>query len=209
MNCQQFQEVLPYIIESGGNQEAQKHLDTCPSCSELVRDLQYIAEQAKLLLPMHDPSPRVWAGIEQSLNRQGMLQEGRLSLLGHTTTISTQSKSWTPIGWMMALIASAAFAVLLINYRPQLPPMQSSSQNNMDAQPVVTDDQILISQLAQRAPAERKAYEDSLRGVNAYITDAQAAVEQDPDDVAARARLLDARQQKEMLYEMATVRGLP
>jgi hypothetical protein len=209
MNCQQFQEVLPYIIESGGNQEALKHLETCPSCAELVRDLQYIAQQAKLLLPMHDPSPRVWEGIEQSLNRQGMLQEGRLSLLGHTTTISTQSKSWTPLGWMMALIASAAFAVLLINYRPQLPPIQSSSQNNMDAQPVVTDDQILISQVAQRAPAERKAYEDSLREVNAYITDAQAAVVQDPDDVAARARLLDARQQKEMLYEMATVHGLP
>ena len=132
-----------------------------------------------------------------------------MSLLGHTTTISTQSKSWTPLGWMMAFLASAAFAVLLINYRPQLPPSQSSSQNNMDAQPAVTDDQILVSQLAQRPSAERKAYEDSLREVNAYITDAQAAVEQDPEDVAARARLLDAHQQKEMLYEMATVRGLP
>ena len=108
----------------------------------------------------------------------------------------------------MALIASAAFAVLLINYRPQLPPSQSSSQN-MDAPPAVTDDQILVSQVAQRSPAERKAYEDSLREVNAYITDAQAAVNQDPEDVAARARLLDAQQQKEILYEMATVRGLP
>jgi hypothetical protein len=208
MNCQQFQEVLPYIIESGGNQEALEHLDTCPSCAELVRDLQYIAQQAKLLLPMHDPSPRVWEGIEQSLNRQGMLQEDRMSLWGHTTTISTQSKSWTPLGWMMALAASAAFAVLLINYRPQLPPIQSSSQN-MSAQPALNDDQILVSQIAQRAPEERRAYEDSLREVNAYITDAQAAVDQDPEDVAARARLLDARQQKEVLYEMATVRGLP
>lgn len=208
MNCQQFQEVLPYIIESGGNQEAQEHLETCASCAELVQDLQYIAQQAKLLLPMHDPSPRVWAGIEQSLNRQGMLQEGRLSLLGHTTTISTQAKSWTPLGWMMALAASAVFAVLLINYRPQLPAPQSSSQN-VSVQPAATDDQILVSQLSQRAPEERKAYEDSLREVNAYITDAQMAVDQDPEDVAARARLLDAHQQKEVLYEMATARGLP
>lgn len=207
MNCQQFQEVLPYIIESGGNQEAQEHLDTCPSCAELVQDLQYIAQQAKLLLPMHDPSPRVWSGIEQNLQRQGLLQEGRMSLLGHTTTITTQSKSWTPLGWMMALAASAIFAVLLINYRPQLPSSQSSSQNI--SAPAVNDDQILVSQVAQRGPAERKAYEDSLREVNAYITDAQTAVDQDPEDVAARARLLDAHQQKEMLYEMATVRGLP
>jgi hypothetical protein len=210
MNCQQFQEVLPYIIESGGNQEAEEHLQGCAACAELVQDLEYIAQQAKLLLPMHDPSPRVWAGIEQSLQRQGMLPEGRLSLLGHTTTISPQTKSWTPLGWMMALAASAVFAVLLINYRPQLPPTQTSSQN-MSAQPAVaaSDDQILVSQLSQQAPEERRAYEDSLREVNAYITDAQIAVDQDPEDAAARARLLDAHQQKEMLYEMAIVRGLP
>ncbi len=210
MNCQQFQEILPYIIESGGTREAEEHLETCQACAELVQDLEYIAQQAKLLLPMYDPSPRVWAGIEQSLQRQGMLPEGRLSLLGHTTTIPTQSKSWTPLGWAMALAASAVFAVLLINYRPQLPSTQSSSQN-MSAQTAVppSDDQVLVSQLSQQAPEERAAYEDSLREVNAYIADAQMAVDQDPEDSAARARLLDAHQQKQMLYEMAIVRGLP
>jgi len=210
MDCQQFQEILPYIIESGGNQEAEEHLEGCPPCAELVQDLEYIAQQAKLLLPMHDPSPRVWAGIERSLQRQGMLPEGRLSLLGHTTTISPQSKNWTPVGWMMALAASAVFVVLLINYRPQLPPTPISSQNaGAPSAAPAGDDQVLISQLSQQAPEERRAYEDSLREVNAYITDAQMAVDQDPEDAAARARLLDAHQQKEMLYEMAIVRGLP
>jgi hypothetical protein len=210
MNCQQFQEVLPYIIESGGNREAEEHLAGCAACAELVQDLQYIAQQAKLLLPMHDPSPRVWAGIEQSLQRQGMLPEGRLSLLGHSTIISPPSKSWTPLGWMMALAASAAFAVLLINYRPQLPPAQTSAQNVTAPQvSALSDDQVLVSRLSDRAPEERRAYEVSLREANAYISDAQMAVDQDPEDSAARARLLDAHQQKEMLYEMAIVRGLP
>jgi hypothetical protein len=175
-----------------------------------VQDLEYIAQQAKLLLPMHDPSPRVWAGIERSLQRQGMLPEGRLSLLGHTTTISPQSKNWTPVGWMTALAASALFAVLLINYKPQLPPGQTASQNIGAPSAVpASDEQVLISQLSQQAPEERRAYEDSLREVNAYIMDAQTAVDQDPEDAAARARLLDAHEQKEMLYEMAIVRGLP
>lgn len=210
MNCQQFQEVLPYIIESGGNEEEEGHLRTCPACTELVRDLEYIAQQAKLILPMHDPSPRVWAGIEDSLHRQGLIQEGRMSLLGHVTTIPTQAKNWTPLGLFMALAAMAAFAVLLINYHPQLPPAPASSQN-ISAQQATFEgaDQQLIARVSQQAPDVQRAYEDSLREVNAYITDAQQAVDQDPGDAAARAHLLDAYQQKETLYEMATVRALP
>ncbi|HEX5434717.1 MAG TPA: hypothetical protein VFY05_10805, partial [Candidatus Angelobacter sp.] len=100
MNCQQFQEVLPYIIESGGNQEEEEHLRACPACAELVQDLRYIADQAKLLLPMHDPNPRVWNNLEQSLQHEGLLSEGRMSRQGHTLTYPTptQSKSWTPFG---------------------------------------------------------------------------------------------------------------
>jgi hypothetical protein len=210
MNCQQFQEVLPYIIESGGNEEEEEHLRRCPACAELVQDLQYIAQQAKLMLPMHDPSPRVWAGIEDSLHRQGLIQEGRMSLLGHMTTIPTQSRSWTPLGWAMALAAMAVFAALLINYRPQLPVMPASAQNvSAPTAAIESDDQQLITRVSQQSPDVRHAYEDSLREVNAYISDAQQAVDQDPEDAVARAHLLDAYQQKEMLYQMATVRALP
>ena len=77
MNCQQFQEVLPYIIESGGGGEDEAHLQTCPSCAALVQDLRYIAEQAKLLLPMRDPSPKVWDGIQENLEREGLVKPAR------------------------------------------------------------------------------------------------------------------------------------
>jgi len=33
----------------------------------LVRDLEYIAQQAKLLLPIHDPSPGVWDNIRSAI----------------------------------------------------------------------------------------------------------------------------------------------
>ena len=64
MTCAEFQKVLPYIIDGGGSEEEQKHLETCHVCSDLVADLRYIAEAAKLLVPMEDPSPRVWNNIE-------------------------------------------------------------------------------------------------------------------------------------------------
>jgi len=210
MNCQQFQEVLPYIIESGGNEEEEEHLRTCPACAELVQDLKYIATQAKLLLPLHDPSPRVWIGIEQSLYRQGLIQEGRTSLMGQTVNFPAQSKSWTPVGWLLAAAALTIFTVLLVNYRPQLPPARPSAQNST-AQPAAleTEDQQLIAQVSQRTPVVRRAYEDSLREINAYVADAEQAVARDPQDAGAREYLLDAYQQKEMLYQMATAQTLP
>jgi hypothetical protein len=211
MNCQQFQEVLPYIIESGGNTEEEGHLRTCPACAELVRDLEYIAQQAKLMLPMYDPSPRVWAGIQDSLHRQELIREGRLSLLGHdVTTIPNQARSWTPLGWVMALAALAVFAAILVTYRPQLPPAPAAVQNaSVPAAAFEGDDQQLISQVGEQSPDVRRAYEDSLREVNAYITDAQQVVDRNPADTGAREQLLAAHQQREVLYQMATARALP
>ena len=78
MTCAEFQKVLPYIIDDGGNEEQQEHLRTCHVCSDLVADLRYIAEMAKLLVPMEDPSPRVWNGIQKAIERdEGMAKPAR------------------------------------------------------------------------------------------------------------------------------------
>ena len=77
MNCSEFQKVLPFIMESGGSLEEQEHLKECPVCSDLVADLEYIAQQAKLLLPMRDPSPKVWDKIHNSLEREGLVASGK------------------------------------------------------------------------------------------------------------------------------------
>ncbi|MBV8206999.1 MAG: hypothetical protein JO041_09425 [Acidobacteria bacterium] len=79
MNCSEFQRVLPEIIESGGNQEQEAHLANCTVCSDLVRDLRYIAEVAKLLVPMEDPDPRVWDGIEKTLEREGLIKRKHMT----------------------------------------------------------------------------------------------------------------------------------
>jgi uncharacterized membrane protein len=213
MNCQQFQETLPYIIESGGGGEDESHLQECESCASLVQDLRYIAEQAKLLLPMHDPNPRVWNNIEQSLQREGLL-EGRMPRLGHiqkNSTSQTQAKSWTPVGWALALTAVILFAVVLINYKPA--PLQqtalSAQNSSADLPQFSSDDQQLISQVSQQSPDAQRAYEASLRDVNAYIADAEQAVKSDPGDASAQALLQDAYDQKEVVSQMATARSLP
>jgi hypothetical protein len=209
MNCQQFQEVLPYIIESGGKPDEEDHLKTCTACSALVQDLLYIAEQAKLLLPMHDPNPKVWNNIEQSLQREGLLPEGRMSRQGHISNFQTETKSGTTLGWALALTAAVIFAALLVTYKPhQLPQSRLSAQNSStDSVQMDGDDQQLIAQVPD--PDARSAYETSLREANAYIEDAQAEARRDPDDPAAQELLQDAYQQKQMLYQMAVARSLP
>ena len=70
VDCAVFQDQLPSLFESGGDLTAQPHLQTCGNCSALVRDLEYIAQQAKLLLPIHDPSPQVWENIQTALKKE-------------------------------------------------------------------------------------------------------------------------------------------
>ena len=111
----------------------------------------------------------------------------------------------------MAIAAIALFAAVLINYKPkQLPSTTTLAQNtSTDSAQLNDDDRQLVTQLSQDSPDAGLAYASNLREVNAYISDAQQAVEHDPEDASAQELLQDAYQQKEMLYQMATARSLP
>ncbi len=73
LSCAEFQEQLPDMFASSGagyidDPDLLEHLKTCDNCSALVRDLQYIADQAKQLLqPTHEPSDSVWKKIQEGL----------------------------------------------------------------------------------------------------------------------------------------------
>jgi hypothetical protein len=70
MTCADFQERLPELFEAKADLSADEHLKTCENCAALVRDLEYIAQQAKLLLPIHDPSPGVWDNIRAAIRNE-------------------------------------------------------------------------------------------------------------------------------------------
>lgn len=70
MTCAEFQEKLPELFESQSELTEHEHLKSCENCAALVRDLEYIASQARLLLPIHDPSPAVWDNIQEALRHE-------------------------------------------------------------------------------------------------------------------------------------------
>jgi hypothetical protein len=59
------------------------------------------------------------------------------------------------------------------------------------------------------SPGMKPQYEENLRRVNESIKDAQSMVDESPNDEEARRSLMDAYEQKSMLFEMAMDRSLP
>jgi hypothetical protein len=74
MSCAEFQQQLPDLFATRDHLIADdspryRHLETCVTCAALVRDLEYIAEQAALLLkPIEEePSDKVWKKIQEGI----------------------------------------------------------------------------------------------------------------------------------------------
>ena len=65
------------------------------------------------------------------------------------------------------------------------------------------DDEQFLSVVSSRAPAMKATYEKQLQAVNADIRESQAYVDQNPGDTDARQHLMEAYQQKALLYQIA------
>jgi hypothetical protein len=57
--------------------------------------------------------------------------------------------------------------------------------------------------VSTRAPSLRATYENQLQAVNADIRDVQNYLSRNPGDADARQHLMDAYQQKALLYQIA------
>jgi hypothetical protein len=70
---EEFENVLPDLFANGNGKVSQdprlkKFLAKHPDCAALVRDLETIAETARILFqPVADPSDRVWENIQSKL----------------------------------------------------------------------------------------------------------------------------------------------
>ncbi len=109
--------------------------------------------------------------------------------------------------------ASNASASATAPDRPQLAQKSAKPANDGDtvasaakseAEPEPSaDDRQFLSVVSTRAPSMRATYESQLRAVNSDIREVQAYLQQNPGDADARQHLMDAYQQKALLYQMA------
>lgn len=209
MTCVELQESLAEN-ESGSSTEQRAHLKNCPDCAKLVADLLVIACTAVDLREAHEPHPRVWKNIEAALRQEGIIRPQRRSL-SLLPSFGSQ-RSWAR--WMAPaaalLLISLGIYVRQHSRRPEIATQTVAAPiaTVSDATIAGLNDDDLLQEAAQQSPALQQEYADSLRRVNQYIHDAKAAADADPNDEDARRSLMEAYQQKAMLFELALDRSL-
>jgi hypothetical protein len=68
--CEEFQAQLPDLIGTGENVADHPHLRDCELCTALLADLQTIADAARQLFPVEEPSDELWEQIESKIKSQ-------------------------------------------------------------------------------------------------------------------------------------------
>lgn len=67
LTCAEFQAQLPELIGSGDRIADHAHFQSCEICAALLRDLETIAEAARQLFPIVEPSDELWTQIESKM----------------------------------------------------------------------------------------------------------------------------------------------
>jgi len=211
MTCLELRESLAES-ENGSRPEQRAHLKNCPECAALVADLLVIACAAGELRAAHEPSPRVWNSIEIALRQEGLIrpQKSRHSLL------PAFGSSW---GWARWLAPAAALFLIAAGlYVRQYTGTHTVTPTvaKVTLTPPVSDEMIaglndedLTQDISQQPPAVQAEYTANLQRVNEYIKDAKNDVDSYPNDEEARRSLMEAYQEKAMLFELALDRSLP
>ena len=207
MNCVELQHSLAEV-EDGSTPEQSTHLKACPACSEMLEELNLIVAGASELQASDEPSPRVWNSIEIALRREGLI---RPRAVDRALAMPSFSARW---GWSRWLVPAAAMLLVAVGiYERQESLPNRTSQEAAVVAPILNpsglNDEDFIQEVGDNAPAMKSQYEENLKRVNDSIVDAQSAVNDSPNDEEARRALMDAYQQKSMLFEMAMDRPLP
>jgi hypothetical protein len=154
-------------------------------------------------------TPAVMAQQQPPATQQGVVAPGSVVPQPVTPQTVTNKKS-------EAAVSSVSVQTAGAQHPPQSQQESPASTQDLEAtvEPLPSaedpqqqedrqEDRQFLRVVSTHAPAMRTAYESQLQAVNADIRETQAYVKQNPGDLDARQHLMDAYQQKALLYEMA------
>jgi hypothetical protein len=211
MNCQEFESVLPDYLESGHTSEQQAHLSSCPTCAGLIADLNFISSTARQLQGVDDPSPAVWNALEVQLRREGLIRDNAIREIvpGRSPSLLDFFRK-RRAAWLVPVAAALLIAAGVKLSRPTGAGDTSPVARVVAPAPVAPafsgEDERVFSTVAARFPTQRANYRKSLEDANSYIRDAEQSIRNDPNDVYSQELLINAYEQKQMIYDLAVDR---
>lgn len=203
MNCVEFERVM---LEGEHTPEQQAHLSSCSACANLTADLEFISSQAKTLLASEEPSPAVWNALEAQLRREGLIRGPQPERPAFDFF-----RRWR-MAWLVPVAAALAIVIGVRLHQPTgageniastAQPASQQVQPSPRAPAFSGDDQQLLNTVAERPTAQRARYSADLDQANAFIRDAEAEFKSDPNDAYRQQMLMNAYEQKQMLYDLA------
>ena len=207
MTCVEFERDLPDFLEGVSAPELQAHFSSCPFCSGLVADLKFIAAQAPQLGDSAEPSPRVWNAIEAQLRREGLIREAERP----RNSLRDFFHRWQS-GWLVPVAAALAIVAGIKLYHParvgETTAVARVSTVPSPKAAISAEDKELLRTLARHVPAQQASYRRNLEQANTFIRDAEQSVRNDPNDVYTQQLLINAYEQKQMLFDLAVNRSL-
>jgi hypothetical protein len=218
MNCVEFERELPECIEGSPTPEQQAHLNSCSACSGLLLDLDAIASQAKFLSETEDPSPTVWTGLEARLRTEGLIRRSE-PVYVPVDVKESFFRRWRA-SWLIPVAAALAIVAGVKLYHPAgagdqnplakqvAPAVQSQTvAAHKPRIPVSDEDQHWLNTVADRPPAQMAKFRSDLDDANSFIQDARDSLQRDPNDMYMQQMLINAYEQKQMLYQLAADNG--
>ena len=110
MNCAEIQHILPEMVDGAQDAEFGAHLKSCPACSALVADLQFISSEARLLGETEEPPARVWLRIAAQLRAEGIIREPEAARPA-PAALPSRWRAWWLVPVAAALVAGASYIV--------------------------------------------------------------------------------------------------
>lgn len=181
-----------------------------------IRDSES-APARPVIIPVPVPvSPRWrWSALWLAPVAAALLAAGAYMIAHKPAPQVAQQQAPAPVVTSPAQATPSAKAAPVPAPAPQQAPQEvarKSAKPTVPAGPAVeaavepgpsAEDQQFLSVVSTLGPSTRATYENQLKAVNADIQETQAYVNRNPRDIDARQHLMDAYQQKALLYQIA------
>ena len=182
----------------------------------LIRDSESTPARP-VIIPVPVPvSPRWrWSALWLAPVAAALLAAGAYMIAHKPAPQVAQQQAPAPVVTSPAQATPSAKAAPVPAPAPQQAPQEvarKSAKPTVPAGPAVeaavepgpsAEDQQFLSVVSTLGPSTRATYENQLKAVNADIQETQAYVNRNPRDMDARQHLMDAYQQKALLYQIA------